>query len=65
MTDTIVALVTPNSQSALGIIRVSGNMVLELCEKACGLPALFRDTHILLNIPLGRKYPRSTYLGLL
>lgn len=38
MTDTIVALATPNSQSALGIIRVSGNMVLELCEKTCGIP---------------------------
>ena len=39
MTDTIVALATPNSQSALGIIRVSGRMVLELCEKTCGLPS--------------------------
>ena len=39
MTETIVALATPNSQSALGIIRVSGSMVLELCEKSCGLPS--------------------------
>jgi len=39
MTETIVALATPNSQSALGIIRVSGWMVLELCEKSCGLPS--------------------------
>ena len=38
MTDTIVALATPNSQSALGIIRVSGNRVLELCEKTCSTP---------------------------
>ena len=38
MTDTIVALATPNSQSALGIIRVSGNRVLEFCEKTCGTP---------------------------
>ena len=39
MTETIVALATPNSQSALGIIRVSGAMVLELCEKSCGTPS--------------------------
>ena len=39
MTDTIVALATPNSQSALGIIRVNGRMVLELCQKTCGLPS--------------------------
>jgi tRNA modification GTPase len=47
MTDTIVALATPNSQSALGIIRVSGNMVLELCEKACGTPCpIPRHAHL-------------------
>ncbi|MEC8243279.1 MAG: tRNA uridine-5-carboxymethylaminomethyl(34) synthesis GTPase MnmE [Verrucomicrobiota bacterium] len=39
MTETIVALATPNSRSALGMIRVSGRIVLELCEKSCGLPS--------------------------
>ena len=39
MTDTIVALATPDSQSALGIIRISGKKALEISEKACGNPS--------------------------
>lgn len=39
MTDTIVALATPDSQSALGVIRISGKKALEISEKACGNPS--------------------------
>ena len=47
MTETIVALATPNSPSALGIIRVSGKKVLELCEKSCSIPSPTpRRTHL-------------------
>ena len=38
MTDTIVALATPNSQSALSIIRVSGELCKNLAKKSCALP---------------------------
>ncbi len=37
MTDTIVALATPHSQSALGIIRISGIKALKISKEACGV----------------------------
>ncbi len=56
MTETIVALATPNSQSALGIIRVSGRMVLELSEKSCGLPyPIPRHAHLTKYTSLGQN----------
>ena len=37
MTDTIVALATPNGESALSLIRVSGEKALEIASQACDL----------------------------
>ncbi|MEC7800174.1 MAG: tRNA uridine-5-carboxymethylaminomethyl(34) synthesis GTPase MnmE [Verrucomicrobiota bacterium] len=37
MTDTIVALATPNGESALSLIRVSGEKALEIANQACDL----------------------------
>jgi len=37
MTDTIVALATPNGEAALSLIRVSGEKTLEIANQACGL----------------------------
>ena len=37
MTDTIVALATPNGESALSLIRVSGEKSLEIASQACDL----------------------------
>ena len=66
MTETIVALATPNSQSALGIIRVSGRMVLELCEKIMRTPLPYPETRTFDEIYFTRaKYTRSGNHGIL
>ena len=38
MNDTIVAIATPNSESALAVIRISGDLSLDLCKQACNVP---------------------------
>ena len=39
MTDTIVALATPNSESALSVIRVSGELCKSLAKQSCAVPS--------------------------
>ena len=39
MNDTIVAIATPKSESALSIVRISGEKSLDLCRDACKLPS--------------------------
>lgn len=39
MNDTIVAIATPESESALSILRISGEKSLDLCRDACKLPS--------------------------
>ena len=39
MTDTIVALATPNSESALSVIRVSGELCKSLAKHSCAVPS--------------------------
>ena len=65
MTETIVALATPNSPSALGIIRVSGKRYLN-CARNHTRSLPYSEAYTFNQVHFFRaKYPRSNYHGVL